>query len=55
MFLEKIQENGSQNIATNHLTEAEEAVRKNKHDMHHQRACEKYADTALKKCSEVRF
>jgi len=52
MFLEKITDNGNQSIVANHLTEAEDAARQSEHDTNHQRASEKFAESALKECSE---
>jgi len=54
MFLEQVKNIGTQIIATNHLTEAEEAARQNDHDMSQQRTSERYADNACRECSEVR-
>ena len=55
MFLEQVKDVAGQTIATNHLTEAEEAARENDHDMIHQRTSEHYAEHACKECSEVRM
>jgi len=52
IYLEKIIDNENQNVVSNHLTEGEEAARQSQHDMNHQRASEKFADTARKECSE---
>lgn len=53
MFREQMKDIVTQNITYTHLTEAEEASRQSDYDMNHQRASEKYADTARKECSEV--
>ena len=53
MFREQMKDIVTQNITYTHLTEAEEASRQSDYDMKHQRASEKYADTARKECSEV--
>ena len=53
MYREQIKDISTQNVVTNHLTEAEEAARQSEHDMKNQRASEKYAESARKECSEV--
>ena len=53
MFREQIKDNTTQNVVSNHLTEAEEAAHQSEHDMNHQRASEKYSDDARKECAEV--
>ena len=53
MFREQIKDNTTQNVVSNHLTEAEEAAHQSEHDMNHQRASEKYSDAARKECAEV--
>ena len=53
MYREQIKDISTQNVVTNHLTEAEEAARQSEHDMKNQRASENYAESARKECSEV--